>query len=114
MSRALAKHVDALQLWVWIPWVPQLLLSLLHQEGPQAKALLMRLAQAHPQGMYYPLRTFLLERREAATRVTQSARQLSAKAQELGGKDPAAAAKAGGRCRCKLNPSLKAPPGFKG
>ena len=42
--------------------------------------------------MYCPLRTFLLERREAATRVTQTARQLAAKAQESG----AAAQKAQG------------------
>ena len=79
VGRALTKHLDAIQRWVWIPWVPQLLLSLLNREAPHAKALLLRLAQAHPQGMYCPLRTFLLERREAATRVTQAARQLAAK-----------------------------------
>jgi transformation/transcription domain-associated protein len=82
VGRALAKHLDAIQRWVWIPFVPQLLLSLLNREAPHAKALLLRLAVAHPQGMYCPLRTFLLERREAATRVTQTARQLAAKAQE--------------------------------
>ena len=92
MGRALDKHLDAVQRWVWIPFVPQLLLSLLHREAPHAKALLLRLAQGHPQAMYCPLRTFLLERREAATRVTQTARQLAAKAQESG----AAAQKAQG------------------
>ena len=92
VGRALDKHLDAVQRWVWIPFVPQLLLSLLHREAPHAKALLLRLAQGHPQAMYCPLRTFLLERREAATRVTQTARQLAAKAQESG----AAAQKAQG------------------
>ena len=82
VGRALAKHLDAIQRWVWIPYVPQLLLSLLNREAPHAKALLLRLAQAHPQAMYCPLRTFLLERREAATRVTQTARALAQKAQE--------------------------------
>jgi len=81
-GRALGKHVDAMQRAAWIPFVPQLLLSLLNREAPHAKALLLRLAQVHPQGMYCPLRTFLLERREAATRVTHVARQLAAKAQE--------------------------------
>ena len=92
VGRALEKHLDAVQRWVWIPFVPQLLLSLLHREAPHVKALLLRLAQGHPQAMYCPLRTFLLERREAATRVTQTARQLAAKAQESG----AAAQKAQG------------------
>ena len=82
VGRALAKHVDAIQRWVWLPYVPQLLLSLLNREAPHAKALLLRVAQAHPQALYCPLRTFLLERRETAARVTQSARQLAAKAQE--------------------------------
>jgi transformation/transcription domain-associated protein len=67
---------------VWLPYVPQLLLSLLNREAPHAKALLLRVAQAHPQALYCPLRTFLLERRETAARVTQSARALAAKAQE--------------------------------
>ena len=88
MGKALEKHLDAVQRWVWIPFVPQLLLSLLHREAPHAKALLLRLAQGHPQAMYCPLRTFLLERREAATRVTQTARQLAAKAQESGAAAP--------------------------
>ena len=82
VGRALAKHVDAMQRWVWLPYVPQLLLSLLNREAPHAKALLLRVAQAHPQALYCPLRTFLLERRETAARVTQSARALAAKAQE--------------------------------
>jgi transformation/transcription domain-associated protein len=63
VGRALAKHVDATQRWVWLPYVPQLLLSLLNREAPHAKALLLRVAQAHPQALYCPLRTFLLERR---------------------------------------------------
>ena len=82
VGRALAKHVDATQRWVWLPYVPQLLLSLLNREAPHAKALLLRVAQAHPQALYCPLRTFLLERRETAARVTQSARALAAKARE--------------------------------
>ena len=49
VGRALAKHVDATQRWVWLPYVPQLLLSLLNREAPHAKALLLRVAQAHPQ-----------------------------------------------------------------
>ena len=66
----------------WLPYVPQLLLSLLNREAPHAKPLLLRVAQAHPQALYCPLRTVLLERRETAARVTQSARALAAKARE--------------------------------
>ena len=56
VGRALAKHADAIQRWVWLPYVPQLLLSLLNTEAPHAKALLLRVAQAHPQALYCPLR----------------------------------------------------------
>ena len=76
VGRALQRHVDAIPLWVWIEWIPQLLLVLLRPEAPHAKAVLIRLACAHPQAVYYQLRTFLLERRDALARKTQIYNQL--------------------------------------
>jgi transformation/transcription domain-associated protein len=76
VGRALQRHVDAIPLWVWIDWIPQLLLVLLRPEAPHAKAVLTRLACAHPQAVYYQLRTFLLERRDALARKTQTYNQL--------------------------------------
>ena len=65
--------------WVWIPWIPQLLLSLAHQEQAYALAILKDVAAAHPQAVYYQLRTCLLERRDSAARATQTARTIAEK-----------------------------------
>jgi len=77
VGAALARHIDTLPTWIWIPWIPQLLLSLAHSEAPHVKAILFRVIQAHPQAIYYQLRTCLLERREIAARLTQMARTLA-------------------------------------
>ena len=77
VGAALARHIDTLPTWVWIPWIPQLLLSLAHSEAPHVKAILFRVIEAHPQAIYYQLRTCLLERREIAARLTQTARTLA-------------------------------------
>lgn len=50
--------------WVWLPWIPQLLTSLYRKEGRTAKAIFARLVKSYPQAVYYPLRTFYLERRD--------------------------------------------------
>lgn len=50
--------------WVWLPWIPQLLTSLYRKEGRTVKAIFARLVKAYPQAVYYPLRTFYLERRD--------------------------------------------------
>ena len=57
--------------WVWLTWIPQLLMSLQREEAAFIKPILFRLAQMFPQGVYYPLRTFLLDRREAYSRTAQ-------------------------------------------
>ena len=79
ISLAIVRHLDALPTWVWIPWIPQLLLSLAHQEQAYALAILKDVAAAHPQAVYYQLRTCLLERRDSAARATQTARTIAEK-----------------------------------
>lgn len=58
-------------LWVWLIWSPQLLMSLQRGEGPHARALLVQIAQAFPQAIYYSLRTMVLCLREFAFKVVQ-------------------------------------------
>lgn len=58
-------------LWVWLIWSPQLLMSLQRGEGPHARALLIQIAQAFPQAIYYSLRTMVLCLREFAFKVVQ-------------------------------------------
>mmetsp|Transcript_12774 Transcript_12774/g.26411 ORF Transcript_12774/g.26411 Transcript_12774/m.26411 type:complete len:949 (+) Transcript_12774:36-2882(+) len=50
--------------WVWLPWVSQLLTSLYRAEGKVAKNILGRIVAAHPQSLYFALRSFYLERRD--------------------------------------------------
>ena len=63
-------HVQV-PLWVWLIWSPQLLMSLQRGEGPQTRALLIQIAQAFPQAIYYSLRTMVLCLREFAFKVVQ-------------------------------------------
>jgi len=82
IGSAIARHIDVLPSWIWIQWIPQLLLSLSHSEVSHAKAILLRLVAAHPQAIYYQLRTWLLERRDIAAKATQTARSLAGKGDE--------------------------------
>jgi hypothetical protein len=50
-------------MWVWIPWLPQLLAALSRPEGVQLKGVLAKLASLYPQAVYYPLRNFIFEQR---------------------------------------------------
>jgi transformation/transcription domain-associated protein len=77
VGSAISRHIDALPAWIWIPWIPQLLFSLMHPEAPHAKTILHRVVQAHPQAVYYQLRTSLLERRDFAARATQAAKLIA-------------------------------------
>jgi len=58
-ARALGDNADGIPLWQWLPWLPQLLRGLRKGWGPQAQHLLIRIAKAYPQPLYYPLRTYL-------------------------------------------------------
>ena len=59
VGRALQRHVDAIPLWVWIDWIPQLLLVLLRPEAPHAKAVLTRLASRAPASGILPIANVL-------------------------------------------------------
>ncbi|XP_068646622.1 uncharacterized protein [Aristolochia californica] len=68
VGRAFDKYVDQIPHWVWLSWIPQLLLSLQRTEAPHAKLVLLKIAAVFPQALYYWLRTYLLERRDVATK----------------------------------------------
>lgn len=52
-------------------WIPQLLTSLTRPEANRVRPILRQLAEAHPQSIYYSLRTFVLSLRESAHRAVQ-------------------------------------------
>ncbi|KAJ0907922.1 putative non-specific serine/threonine protein kinase [Helianthus annuus] len=68
VGRSFDKYVDQIPHWVWLSWIPQLLLSLQRSEAPHCKLVLLKVATVYPQALYYWLRTYLLERRDVANR----------------------------------------------
>ncbi|KAL8143397.1 hypothetical protein V2J09_016429 [Rumex salicifolius] len=67
-GRAFDKYLDQIPHWVWLSWIPQLLLSLQRTEAPHCKLVLLKIATVYPQALYYWLRTYLLERRDVANK----------------------------------------------
>ncbi|MQL91496.1 hypothetical protein Taro_024111 [Colocasia esculenta] len=68
VGRAFDKHMDQVPHWVWLSWIPQLLLSLQRAEAPHCKLVLLKVATVYPQALYYWLRTYLMERRDVANK----------------------------------------------
>uniref|UniRef100_A0A7I4F837 Non-specific serine/threonine protein kinase n=1 Tax=Physcomitrium patens TaxID=3218 RepID=A0A7I4F837_PHYPA len=68
VSKAFDKYCDSIPQWVWLAWIPQLLLSLQRPEAASCKNVILKLAAVFPQALYYWLRTYLLERRDIANK----------------------------------------------
>ncbi|KAJ6816627.1 putative transformation/transcription domain-associated protein [Iris pallida] len=68
VGRAFDKYLDQLPHWVWLSYIPQLLLSLQRSEAPHCKLVLLKIATVFPQALYYWLRTYLMERRDVASK----------------------------------------------
>jgi hypothetical protein len=49
VGRALDKYLEQLPHWVWLSWIPQLLLSLQRSEAQHCKLVLLKIAQVYPQ-----------------------------------------------------------------
>ncbi|CAH9116378.1 unnamed protein product [Cuscuta epithymum] len=78
VGRAFDKYFDQIPDWVWLSWIPQLLLSLQRNEAPHCKLVLLRVASMYPQALYYWLRTYLLERRDVANKSENNSRMAMA------------------------------------
>lgn len=59
-----SSFVDILPAWVWLPWVSQLVTMLSRPEAPTARAILVRVVQPYPQAIFFPLRSFMEERKQ--------------------------------------------------
>ncbi|KAM3383848.1 hypothetical protein ACQJBY_008479 [Aegilops geniculata] len=77
VGRALDKYLEQLPHWVWLSWIPQLLLSLQRNEAQHCKLVLLKIAQVYPQALYYWLRTYLMERRDVATKTEMGRNMLA-------------------------------------
>lgn len=49
VGRAFDKFLDQIPHWVWLSWIPQLLLSLQRTEAPHCKLVLLKIANVYPQ-----------------------------------------------------------------
>lgn len=49
VGKAFDKYLDQIPHWVWLSWIPQLLLSLQKTEAPHSKLVLLKIATAYPQ-----------------------------------------------------------------
>lgn len=51
VGRAFDKYLEQIPHWVWLSWIPQLLLSLQRTEAPHCKLVLLKVATVYPQVM---------------------------------------------------------------
>lgn len=49
VGRAFDKYLEQVPHWVWLSWIPQLLLSLQRTEAPHCKLVLLKIATVYPQ-----------------------------------------------------------------
>lgn len=64
LCQTLEDRGPSVPAWVWLPWIPQLLTSCYRHEGRAVKTLFFSMVKTYPQAVYYPLRSFYLERRD--------------------------------------------------
>lgn len=64
LAKRFENFLEILPVWIWIPWIPQLLSSLSRAEAPYIKTILSKVSALHPQSLFYPLRSFIAEKRE--------------------------------------------------
>ncbi|KAI9995811.1 hypothetical protein PInf_012879 [Phytophthora infestans] len=71
LIQAFETHGKQLPIWIWIIWIPQLLMALGRPEAPQIRGLLRGLSAKFPQALYYTMRAFFLENRDNAMLTNQ-------------------------------------------
>lgn len=58
-----ANFVDILPAWIWLPWLSQLVTMLARSEALTARSILARIVVPYPQAIFFPLRSFMEERK---------------------------------------------------
>lgn len=57
------QHLNVLPVWVWIPWIADIVSMLVRKEGLVLYKALVKVAQTYPQAIFYTLRSFMEERK---------------------------------------------------
>lgn len=63
-AKVLSALLPDMPVWLWLPWVPQLMLMLGRREASVARPILVRLAQQYPQAVFFPIRAYMEDRRQ--------------------------------------------------
>lgn len=63
VSRVVSQLIPDIPVWMWLPWIHQLILMLSRTEASFIRSILVRLAQEYPQAIFFPLRAFMEERK---------------------------------------------------
>ncbi|GAP87643.2 putative FAT domain-containing protein [Rosellinia necatrix] len=77
-------HKGETPVWYWITFIPQLLTGLGHKEAPKVHGILLKIAKAYPQSLYFQLRTnredmlVIKKNQEARERARQRAQPATA------------------------------------
>ncbi|KAI1310066.1 FAT domain-containing protein [Xylaria venustula] len=77
-------HKGETPVWYWITFIPQLLTGLGHKEAPKVHGILLKIAKAYPQSVYFQLRTnredmlMIKKSQDAKERVRQRAQSAAA------------------------------------
>jgi hypothetical protein len=58
------EHAESLPSWLWLIWIPQLLTGLDRPEALAMQAVLKKVAGHYPHAIFFPLRTWILERKK--------------------------------------------------
>lgn len=62
-SKVLASLVPELPIWMWLPWLSQIVLMLARNEALVVKPILVRIAQQYPQAVFFPIRAYMEDRK---------------------------------------------------
>ncbi|XP_053674176.1 transcription-associated protein 1 [Anopheles nili] len=93
---ALDKYAVGVPPGQWVPWIPQLLCSLVQYEGNVIMNLLSQVGRMFPQAVYFPIRTLYLTLKiEQRERYKSLEQQQALVGQKAGGATPANATAAG-------------------
>ena len=66
LADSLEKHFNAMPMWLWVPWINQLLSGLERPlEATVMKTLLTKLGTFYPQALFWPLNTYISERKSS-------------------------------------------------
>ena len=77
ITKSFEKYTEILPVWIWIFWIPQLLISLGRKKGEanNGEKILKVICLLYPQSIFYHLLKFALQNRESNSRTTNNSIQ---------------------------------------